>query len=205
MGQYYRVLEKENNKRLIVYNRNIIVDGNEEYMVAKLTEHSWWYNPFVNAVCEKIYNDAHKSRIIWMGDYANQYASNLERTHNGLTPLKIRRYHKRCWSTDSTTFSIPSTEFTLEGKYLINHTKREYINCSTYFENSVMTDNWCMHPLPLLTCIGNGYGGGDYKNPTIASSTELVGMWAWDEISIDDEPIIDYTEIFPIFKEEGWE
>ena len=205
MGQYYRVLEKENNKRLIVYNRNIIVDGKEEYMVAKLTEHSWWYNPFVNAVCEKIYNDARKSRIIWMGDYAKQFASNLEGTHNGLTPLKIRRYHKRCWATDSTTFSIPSTEFTLEGKYLINHTKKEYINCSTYFENSVMTDNWCMHPLPLLTCIGNGYGGGDYKSPTLGSSIELVGMWAWDEISIDDDPISEYTEIFPVFKEEGWE
>ena len=47
MGQYYRTLKKESNGRLVVYNRNIIVDGKEEYMMAKLTEHSWWYNPFV--------------------------------------------------------------------------------------------------------------------------------------------------------------
>ena len=48
MGQYYRVLEKEGNKRLVVYNRNIIIGGKEKYTSAKLMEHSWWYNEFVN-------------------------------------------------------------------------------------------------------------------------------------------------------------
>ena len=201
MGQYYIVLEIENNKKLIVYNRNIIVDGKEEYMMAKLTEHSWWLNPFVNAICEKIYNNNH-SRIIWMGDYADQFASELEDKHNGLTKAKIKSYHKRCWGEDDNTIAIPTTEFTLDDKYLINHTKREYINCSTYYKESEMEDEWCLHPLPLLTCIGNGLGGGDYRRPTLGSSTELVGMWAWDEISITDEPISDYTEIFPIFKED---
>ena len=201
MGQYYRVLEKEGNKRLVVYNRNIIVNGKEEYMMAKLTEHSWWLNPFVNAICEKIYNNNH-SRIIWMGDYADQFASELEDNHNGLTKAKIKSYHKRCWGEDVNTIAIPTTEFTLDNKYLINHTKREYINCSTYYKESEMEDEWCLHPLPLLTCIGNGLGGGDYRRPTLGSSTELVGMWAWDEISITDEPISDYTEIFPIFKED---
>ena len=85
MGQYYKVLKKEGNGKLTVYNRNIIVDGKEEYMMAKLTEHSWWYNPFVNAVCQSIYESAKRSRIIWMGDYADQFADNLVEPHNGLT------------------------------------------------------------------------------------------------------------------------
>ena len=33
MGQYYRTLKKESNGRLVVYNRNIIVDGKEEYII----------------------------------------------------------------------------------------------------------------------------------------------------------------------------
>ena len=35
MGQYYKALKKEGNGKLTVYNRNIIVDGKEEYMMAK--------------------------------------------------------------------------------------------------------------------------------------------------------------------------
>ena len=93
MGQYYKVLKKEGNGKLTVYNRNIIVDGKEENMMAKLTEHSWWYNPFVNAVCQSIYENAKRSRIIWMGDYADQFADNLVEPHNGLTKKKIKHYH----------------------------------------------------------------------------------------------------------------
>jgi hypothetical protein len=29
-----------------------------------------------------------------------------------------------------------------------------------------------------------------------------VGLWAWDEISIEDKPINEYKEITPIFKED---
>ena len=118
----FKVLKKEGNSKLVVYNRNIIVDGKEEYMMAKLTEHSWWYNPFVNAVCQSIYENAKRSRIIWMGDYADQFADNLVDTHNGLTKKKIKHYHTRCWREPDTSIAIPTTEFTLEGKYLINHT-----------------------------------------------------------------------------------
>ena len=204
MGQYYRVLE-ENNGELIVYNRNIIVDGKEEYMMAKLLEHSWWYNYFVNAICEKLYNNEKPSRIIWMGDYADDYANDLEGDHNGLSEETIKAYHKICWGDDEKTIAVPSTEFTLKDKFLVNHTKREYITCSEYFDENVSNDGWCIHPLPLLTCIGNGYGGGDYRFPSPDSTYDIVGIWAWDEISVEDEsPTEDYAEIFPIFKEEGW-
>lgn len=62
-----------------------------------------------------------------------------------------------------------------------------------------------MHPLPILTCIGNGLGGDDYHSPTDDSTDEYIGAWAWDEISIEDKPIEGFTEISPIFKETGWE
>ena len=64
---------------------------------------------------------------------------------------------------------------------------------------------WCVHPLPLLTCIGNDLGGGDYRYPTKDSTTDLVGTWAFDKISIQDDLIPFYKEITPVFKEQGWE
>ena len=83
--------------------------------------------------------------------------------------------------------------------------ERKYINCSTYYKNSEMTEKWCLHPLPIMTCIGNGLGGGDYSSPTDDSTEEYVGYWAWDEISIEDQPPANYTEIEPVFKEKGWD
>ena len=65
--------------------------------------------------------------------------------------------------------------------------------------------DWCIHPLPLLTCIGNGLGGGDYTDTTDDSTEDYVGYWAWNKISIADTAPDDYTELSPIFKENGWE
>ena len=206
MGQYYRTLLKEGNGKLTVYNRNIIVDGEEEHIGSKLTEHSWWHNPFVNAVCQRIYKSEKRFRVIWMGDYANQFADRLDgKPHNSLTPKKIRHYYNRCWRKTNTTIAIPTTDFTLDGKFIINHSKRVYVTCSNYYKDSVESNGWCLHPLPLFTCIGNGLGCGDYNKPTIGSTVDLIGMWAWDEISIEDQAPAkeeNYAEIFPTFKEE---
>ena len=40
MGQYYRPILKINN-RIEILNRDLIIDGEKEYVMAKLTEHSW--------------------------------------------------------------------------------------------------------------------------------------------------------------------
>ncbi len=200
MGQYYRVIVKNNNRNT-VYNRNILRGGREEYMFAKLTEHSWWLNEFVNAVCMKIYKSKNVSKIAWIGDYADDIE-----TINGLSNKKITKLHRLAW--DCKGNPIESTNFTLEGLFLVNQSKQEYIDCDKYFNKSNMHGkygDWCMHPLPILTCIGNGLGGGDYCSPTDDSTTEYIGHWAWDNICITKEAPTDYTEIYPIFKEMGWE
>lgn len=203
MGQYYRALVKKPNGRLDVYNRYVIHKGKRERMVAKLTEHSWWLNDFVNAVCLDVYNSKGKNRIAWIGDYAHTYLKcrNLEH-YNGLNKRQINRLCMRCWKCDGR--AVDHTDFTLDGLFLINHTKKQYIDCSQYYKDSVMPDEWCIHPLPILTCIGNGLGGGDYNAATDDSTEEYIGAWTWDEISIADKPISDYNEISPIFKEKEW-
>ena len=204
MGQYYRALVKKQNGRIIAYNRDVIRNGKCEYMVAKLMEHSWWLNDFVGGVCLDIYNSKETVRVAWIGDYAHTYLDCYDLSKfNGLNKRQITRMTNRCWNCKG--IAIPVNNFTLDGLFLINHTKKEYVDCNEYYKDNVMSDEWCIHPLPLLTCIGNGLGGGDYTSPTDDSTEDYVGAWAWDEISIADKPIEDYSKIFPIFKEKGWE
>ena len=55
----------------------------------------------------------------------------------------------------------------------------------------------CIHPLPILTNISNGEGGGDY----FGVNMELAGSWAWDVIEITDNAPDGYAEAFFTFNE----
>lgn len=208
MGQYYRAIVRKKNGRMTVYNRYVRRTGKDEYTAAKLTEHSLWLNDFVNAVCLDVYNAKEKYRIAWVGDYAENYLTSLGvLSFNGLDERQIRRLAHQAWDCEGVP--VKPTKFTLADKFIVNHTKKEYFDGSLYFRNSCMHSekygDWCMHPIPLLTCIGNGMGGGDYLGPTDDSTQERIGAWAWDEISITDDIPANYTEIYPVFKEKGWE
>ena len=67
LGQYFRpILGDEFGLNCKVFDRSV----NGEYTLAKLMEHSWWQNPFVNAFSEFLYNEP--SRVAWVGDYADE-------------------------------------------------------------------------------------------------------------------------------------
>ena len=63
------------------------------------------------------------------------------------------------------------------GRYIVNHTKKEYVDKDIVPEDK---EGWKVHPLPLLTCEGNGRGGGDYR-----LWNEFIGYWSRDKISIE--------------------
>jgi len=175
MGQYYMVLMKQNKKQT-VFDRS--VDG--DYTMAKLMEHSWWENPFVNSISNKIYNKP--AQIWWVGDYAED-----------INP----KVYKKVWGENAKTETIRESQIDLYEKFLINHTKKIYIDCKKYWKNSVTKDKWCIHPLPLLTALGNGLGGGDYFAEV---GKELIGTWAGDLLEISKTKP-DYEEIEVVFKE----
>jgi hypothetical protein len=52
-------------------------------------------------------------------------------------------------------------------------------------------DGWQIHPLPLLTCEGNGRGGGDYGG----NDQNLVGLWARNTISVSNDIPDGYEEL----------
>lgn len=150
----------------------------------KLMEHSWMKNPFVNAV-EGLLGEGqpwHKSKIVWGGDYADPEPG-FKKKYKG-KEFELNLYGL---CDDKNKVVTPKIEpFTYQ--FLINHSKMEYVD-----KNKVPggNDGWRIHPLPLLTCEGNGQGGGDY-----GGESPLIGYWSRDKISVGNTVPADYKEIF---------
>ena len=190
MGQYYRpILGDAYGLNCMVFDRS--VDG--EYTLAKLMEHSWWLNPFVNSFAAQIYN--RKSRVCWVCDYADNPAD-FKFANN--SAFYVPNY-KEVWGNKVKLLTSHSSDFTLDGKFLLNHDTKEYLNLNEYKEKSKDKEGWTIHPLPLLTAVGNNRGGGDFHEGNIGY--EFVGKWAWQLISIADSILKNFKPVNIIFKE----
>lgn len=183
MGQYYNILTLKDGK-YTNYNRKYYNSkGEPEYMMAKLTEHSWIGNATMECFSNIILRNP--TKVAWVGDYVDQYEEDA--TINNLTREEIVKLGELAWQDNETVmeFRPLNTRYML----LVNWTKKEYISMFDYIENSTIKygtfQGWCLHPLSLLTAIGNGFGGGDYHG----INEDLVGSWAFDEISFESEDI----------------
>jgi hypothetical protein len=190
MGQYYKPA-MEINGEIKVFNRD--VDG--QYALAKLTENSWWLNTCVNAISGMMYKNP--VRLVWCGDYADEESDELKSPNS--TAERVLTFNDIWNIPDEKNLGLIKTDFTLDNKFLVNHDTMEYMDCNKYKKLSTNSNNWVMHPVSLLTAIGNGRGGGDYYQSAINS--DKIGLWCWDKISIEDEAPIGYTETMIIFKE----
>jgi hypothetical protein len=74
-----------------------------------------------------------------------------------------------------------------EHPFLVNHTKRQFVDKSKVPKG---LGGFQIHPLPLLTCEGNGRGGGDFDG-----TSPLIGSWARDVISAEKTAPADFTEL----------
>ena len=183
MGQYYRpIIKSKQSKNFKVFNRYV----NGEYTMAKLMEHSWWDNYFCGAVSKMLYNKP--KQVAWVGDYAEDG----EVRQTGMTVENIHH------DVDGIGTTFTEGEFTLNNKFLCNHTKHVYIDLNKYKEKSTDKNGWVINPIPLLTAVGNGRGCGDYHSEAHA---EDVGSWAFDAISVKDKPLRGYKEVDIYFKE----
>ena len=184
MGQYYRaILGDAYGLNCKVFDRS--VDG--EYTMAKLMEHSWWLNPFVNAFSEFLYNEPR--RVAWVGDYADEPDDfDFPNCSAFYVP-----YYGEVWGDSITAIGVSSTDFTLDGKFLLNHDAKQFVDLDEYKAACTDNDGWCIHPLPLLTAVGNDRGCGDFHAGNIGF--ELVGSWAWQLLYIKDKPPKDFNKI----------
>lgn len=182
MGQYFRAAVEING------TFNVYDSLPNEHVPLKLTEHSWAGNSFVESVCALIYNQP--ANVAWVGDYANKEPTVLAKY------LYQKCYAKKGYALQTTSRVIEETTFSMfEGDlFLVNHSKKIFVNCDSY-KKRCERDGWCMHPLPLLTAVGNRQGGGDYYSV----NSNDIGTWAWDKISIEDYPPNDFEEVGYLF------
>jgi len=175
MGQYYKSCLLADNKTTVkawVYSHDI---GNG----LKLMEHSYIGNEFVSAFESLIHNNP--QRVVWGGDYAE--------------PCKDRKTntYERCDDSNKVIPNLRPT--TKETRYVINHSKKEFVD--KYHVPEIPTwKGTKIHPLPLLTSEGNGNGGGDFRG-----ENKYIGSWARDIISVQSTKPKGYTEIHPNFVE----
>lgn len=173
MGQYYKPVVIR-GREVMVFDRSVLPQ--KEYVMAKLMEHSWWLNPTANAVAKMIFEKS--GHIFWCGDYSEDSMA------------------KMAWANEDERGLENPEDFTLDNKYILNYSKKVYLDCNKYKEASKDADGWVIHPLPLLTALGNGLGGGDY----CGTNQDVVGSWAGDELEIiKEKPLLEEFEV--VFKE----
>ena len=168
MGQYYYPIILDAEGKIVVW-----MNAHNYHNGLKLTEHSFLENNFVSTFefalsPEGIY---HKSRVVWAGDYADEEPDgvNLYRQCNEYQQI------------------IPQEKDTSRFRFVVNHTKKLFVD-----KNKVQKDRsgFRLHPLPLLTCEGNGRGGGDYRG-----DSPHVGSWARDVISVEEDAPEGFQEL----------
>jgi hypothetical protein len=168
MGQYYYAVILDANGWIRVW----MAPG----FGAKLMEHSYLGGIGVGTFEWELTPEGrhHMSRVAWCGDYAD------------VEPGLGKNLHLIC--NERKDLMIVPTAATLgEYPFLVNHTKRQFVDKSKVPKG---TGGFQIHPLPLLTCEGNGRGGGDFHG-----ESPLVGSWARDVISAEKTAPADFTEL----------
>lgn len=196
MGQYYRpVIGDAEGKVIDVYTTAVILykDGMPyiENEGAKLMEHAYWDVVLPNGISKLIYNNP--LRVAWVGDYAEGSDFLQSECKQALSLLKTDVWE----SVNCPNLVVAETDFRLDLKFLVNHDLNQYVNLREYAKLS-RDGGYTIHPLPLLTAIGNGKGGGDYRGV----NSKLVGKYAWHLLSIVDEKPQGMTKFEVFFKED---
>ena len=158
MGQYYKAVILDKNKKTV--NKWLL--SHDFGSGLKLMEHSWVENEFVKSFERLILNKP--EHVVWGGDYADKCKG-----------LQTNVYD-RCKDSNKVAKDEVYPVSVLDSRFVINHTKKVYVDKINIPDN----DGWRIHPLPLLTCEGNGRGGGDFRSQ---EDKPIIGSWARDLIS----------------------
>jgi hypothetical protein len=181
MGQYYKVIilgEKPTEEIQSEQQAEIIRLALKPYNYAqgaKIMEHSYIGNEFVS-LAEYLLCPLgmfYKSRIVWAGDYADGEPTTGQNLYHAAPEPQL-------------LFSVANDFNTGDYRYIVNHTKHEFVDKQRCLEQQSDDDAGGLipHPLPLLVSEGNGCGGGDYWGP----SEDDCGRWARDVISMERLP-----------------
>lgn len=213
MGQYYTpVLFTKTGGRVIASFKSYDYDHNG----AKLMEHSYRHNDLVEGVVARMLTEEAPTTVVWLGDYATLeddvlplrdcFAFKYE--HNKCSGKRdVVKIFERAERTESkpTHKILPNdadvtTNLPLADDVVFyNHTTKQKLSLHEYYKNVIAhrartgfdsgypIGCFIIHPLPLLTCLGNGKGGGDYSGLNM----EWVGSWTMCAIEAVPEALQD--------------
>lgn len=199
MGQYFKAIvlgnEPKEGEQEVVKSW---VCSHEYDNGLKLMEHSYQGNIYVSTFEKELTRRGtnYKSRVVWAGDYAD--------VEPGVKIIEEgKEYDANLYSLCNDENKVkPKVGYTKDYPYILNHSKKLFVDKNKVPDIQHWEDTK-IHPLPLLTCEGNGKGGGDFRGEHV-----LIGSWARDVISVEkDNPVIthgtmDYTEIIFDLKED---
>ena len=117
MGQYYNILTFKDNK-FKIYDRSVkqTENGKSEYMLAKLTEHSWIGNSTMVSFSNLIYKNP--TKLAWVGDYADEI-KNDGIANPSLDLETINKLHEKAWNSKR-ELSLIYKKFDTESMLLVN-------------------------------------------------------------------------------------
>ena len=199
MGQYYYpTILREKNKRF--YSEEFYPLDYDNGL--KLTEHSYCGNHFVETVMAQLLNKP--GRLAWLGDYHSD--GDFAELNPGLPKIIEKKFneHYKCFTLRGREdfchgkhvrhYNKPEEVKERQGRFILNHDKKCYIDMVEYEKNNLTCtedDDWQFHPIPLLTAVGNGRGGGDFHG----IGEEDVGCWAGDLLEVRNAKPSGYIDV----------
>jgi hypothetical protein len=198
MGQYYTPTIMKNDDSFEVESA---LNSWDYDTGSKLMEHSYIGVSFISIATSLLSNGP--KRIAWIGDYAD-FAEFNECKGKPISREQFEGAYKSVWN-DKDINPLYKQNLNpvvdMSKGYLINHTAKEFINLENYMK---LVQGWeyKVNPLPLLTAVGNGNGGGDYRDDCFY---DAVGDWAFDSIEykleITDGELAEFEELTIYFAE----
>ena len=218
MGQYYKSIVLKNdweNKRLPIRAALLPIDFDNG---AKLMEHSYVGNDYVRAfihLIDKLDEDKSGVPCVWCGDYADTHDTKGMPVIERINPSSLKKeivgglqtyYEANGWiykhtSSDKSdeyndTLKLISDFKNHDYKYVINHTKKEYVEIPEDDDSTFV-----IHPLPILISDGCGRGSGDYNDEFCVNpkadvdkqvfkrkhNAKFIGAWAYDTLSVTND------------------
>lgn len=212
MGQYYKAINVDKKE----YINPHAYDCGAKLMEFSYIDSTLDGNDFTNALHSLMQNEWRGDRVYVVGDYADFTRSNdiddlwlpvleeLKKEFKGLGTKDKDGYEITLYSLayDFNHLLVSNPEPAL--RYMYNSKTKEYIDLKDLPVQWTNDNNKkvSIDPLPLLICIGNDRGGGDFhRGDNIGYDN--VGYWAQysQYIFFDDKVIDGYTEFNPDFLE----
>lgn len=196
MGQYYRIAVGDLTYVRINTMRYVNSENAEEdaSVYNKMMEHAYIGNPLTDAATNFLYNSGSETgkwhKVMWCGDYAH------DSEIRSLTEGSVG--YGDIWRGEPfEEFIFPKCgKFDFSGKYFVNHLRKLYVPFDRAMEENSAGGRWRINPVPILTSLGNGRGGGDY----FGSNMELVGSWCWEPVEVTDCVPKGYSELEATFR-----